>query len=92
MYFTEQKVIQRGPSKQLNFEGLEMQKFKTPTNSAQRVDETNGIICLVIMFAPRIMVIKMSKTGHFLYFLLMPTKTLLKFWRKYLRVYLRDLI
>ena len=87
------KVMQRGPSKQLNFEGLEMQKLKTPTNRAQRVDETNGIICLVIiMFAPRVIVIKRSKTAHFLYFLLMPTKKLLKFWRKYLRVYLRDLI
>ena len=35
----------------------------------QRVDEKNGVICLV-MFAPGVMVIKMSKMAHFLYFLL----------------------
>ena len=37
----------------------------------QRVDEKN---CLVIMFAPGVMVIKMSKMGHFLYFILMEAK------------------
>ena len=36
---------------------------------AQRVDEKNGIIYLV-MFTPRVMVIKMSKMAHFMYFLL----------------------
>ena len=40
---------------------------------AQRVDEKNGIIRLV-MFAPRVMIIKMSKMAHFMYFLLDPTK------------------
>ena len=40
---------------------------------AQRVDEKNGIIHLV-MFAPRVMIIKMSKMAHFMYFLLDPTK------------------
>ena len=35
----------------------------------QRVDEKNGVICLV-MFTPEVIVIKMSKMGHFLYFLL----------------------
>ena len=89
VFYRTESNTKGGP---LNFEGLEMQKCKTPTNSAQRVDETNVIICLVIMFAPRIMVIKMSKTAHFLYFLLMLTEKLLKFRRKYLRVYLRDLI
>ena len=35
---------------------------------ARRVDEKNGIIFLVIMFTPGVMVIKMSKMAHFLYF------------------------
>ena len=34
---------------------------------AQRLDEKNGVICLV-MFTPGAMVIKMSKMDHFLYF------------------------
>ena len=39
------------------------------TDRAQRVDEKNGFIYLV-MFTPRVMVIKMSKMAHFMYFLL----------------------
>ena len=38
-----------------------MQKWNILTDIAQRVDEKNGIICLVIMLTPRIIVIKMSK-------------------------------
>ena len=41
---------------------------------AQRVDEKNEVICLVIVFTLGVMVIKMSKMVHFLYFLLMPAK------------------
>ena len=65
----------------LNFEGLEMQKNKTkqkktniPTDGAQRVYEKNGDIYLVIMFTSRVIVIKMSKMLHILYFLLMVAK------------------
>ena len=32
---------------------------------AQRVDEKNGVICLVIMFTSGVMVIKMSKIPNF---------------------------
>ena len=32
-----------------------------PTDRTQKVDEKNGVICLVIMFTPRVMVIKMSR-------------------------------
>ena len=39
----------------------------------QRVDEKNGFICL-IMFPPRVVIIKMSKIAHFLNFLLMTEK------------------
>ena len=34
----------------------------------------NWVFCLVIMFAPAVMGIKMSKMAHFLYVLLMPAK------------------
>ena len=40
---------------------------------AQRQCEKNGVICLVIMFTPRVMVIKVSKNGSFFVFLLMTT-------------------
>ena len=34
-----------------------------PVDKAWRADEKNGAILLVIMFTPRVMVIKMSKNG-----------------------------
>ena len=59
---------------ELNFERIEMQKWNIPTDRAERVDGQNGFICLVIMFTLRVMVIKMSKMAHFLYFQLIPAK------------------
>ena len=59
---------------ELNFEGLEMQKWNIPMDRSQRIEEKNGVICLVIVFTPRFMVINMSQIAHFLYFLLMATK------------------
>ena len=55
--------------------------MKYTNNRARRVDEKNGVICLVIMFTPGVVVIKMLKMAHFMYFLLMPAKN----QRKYLR-------
>ena len=40
---------------------------------AQGADGGNGVIRLV-MFTPRVMVIKLSKMAHFSYFLLITTK------------------
>ena len=59
---------------ELNFQGLEMQKWNIPTDNAQRVGGKNRFIWQVIMFTTQVMVIKMSKMAHFLYFLLMPAK------------------
>ena len=44
------------------------------TNKAQRADEKDGVICLVIIFTPRVMASKMPKMDHFLYFLLLKAK------------------
>ena len=49
-----------------------MQKWNILTDRAQWVDEKNGVICPVIMFTPRVMIIKMSEMTHF--FLLMQKK------------------
>ena len=75
----------------LNFEDLEMQKWNMPTNRAQKLHGKNGVICLVIMFTPRVMVIKVSKMAPFLYFLLMPAKNQSQFGQN-IYVYLKDLI
>ena len=46
-----------------------MQKENISTYRAQRVDGKNDFICL-IMFTPKVMVIRMSKITHLMYFLL----------------------
>ena len=50
---------------ELNSEGLGMQKLNIPTDRAQRVDQKNGVIFLIIILTPRFTVIKMSKMAHF---------------------------
>ena len=49
--------MQNGDPMKLNSEGLEMQKLNISTDRAQRVDEKNGIIGLVIKFIPRVIFI-----------------------------------
>ena len=51
-----------------------MQKLNMSTYRAQRKDEKNDAICLV-MFASKVMVIRMSKTAHLMYFLLNTEKS-----------------
>ena len=50
-----------------------MQRQDISTDRAQRVDEKNEFICLVI-FTSRVMVIKMSEMVYFLYFQLITAK------------------
>ena len=52
----------------LNLKGLEKQNWNILIDTAQ---ETDGVICLVIMFIPVFMLIKMWQIAHYLYFLLM---------------------
>ena len=66
--------MQRGDPMELNFKGLEIQKWNIPIDRAQRVGQENGVIGPVIMFTLKVIVIKMSKMAHFLYFLLMVVK------------------
>ena len=53
---------------ELNFEGLEMQKWNIPTDRAQIEDGKNMVICLFIMFTPQVIIIKISKMAHFCIF------------------------
>ena len=69
MYFTDQDLLESLDLMELTFYDFEMQKWNIATDRAQRVDEKNGNIRLV-MFTPRLTVIKMSKMACFMYFLL----------------------
>ena len=60
-YFVDQK----DPMK-MNFEIFQIQKWISQTVRAQKVDEKNGLICLVSLFPSWITVLKLSKIVHFL--------------------------
>ena len=51
-----------------------MQKWNISIDRAERVDEKNGVICLFIMFIPKVVVMAMSNMAHLLYFLLLTEK------------------
>ena len=57
--------MQREDRLELNFESLAMQKLNIPTDRTQRLDEKDGVICLVIMFTPKVIAIRISKMARF---------------------------
>ena len=64
VFYRPEHNAKRG-SHELNFDGPKMQNWNIPMDRAQRVDKKNGVISLV-MFTPRVTVIKMWKMTHFL--------------------------
>ena len=48
----------------MNFEYFQIQKWILQTVKSEKVDERNGIICLVSMFFSWVMVLKLSKRMH----------------------------
>ena len=59
---------QKGDNIEMNFDYFQIQKWMLQTVRAEKVDEKNGVICLVSMFPSWVMVCKLSKKGHFLQF------------------------
>ena len=49
------------------------------------MDGKDGVICLVMVFTPQVMVIKMSKIAHFFVFSADASKKSVTVWTKYLR-------
>ena len=62
-----------------------MQKWNIPIDRAQRVDGIKWVVCLVIMFAPGVMVIKMSKMANIFIFSTDARTKSVTVWRKYSR-------
>ena len=60
------KMDQREGHIKINSDYFQMQKGMVQTVRANKVDEKNGVICLVSMFPPWAMVLKLSKKVHFL--------------------------
>ena len=67
----------------LKFKVFEMQKLNISTYRAQKVDEKKDVIRL-IMFTSKVMVIRISKIAHLMYFLHNTQKTD-PVWVRYLK-------
>ena len=50
----------------MNFDYFQIKKWMLQTVRAEKVDEKNGVICLVSMFPSWVMVLKLFKNVHFL--------------------------
>ena len=61
-------MAQSGDHMKMNFEYFQIQKWILQTVRSEKVDEKNGVICLVSMFPSWVMVLKLSKKVHFLQF------------------------
>ena len=59
---------QRGDHIKMNFEYFQIQKWILQNVRSEKLDEKNGVICLVFMFLSSVMVLKLSKKVHFLQF------------------------
>ena len=62
------RLDQKGDHMKMNFEFFQIQKWILQTVRSEKVDEKNGVICLVSMFPSWVMVLKLSKKMHFLQF------------------------
>ena len=71
MYFTDQNLLESGYLTELKL-SFEIQNWSKLKDRAQRVDKKNAVI-LLVMFTPRIMVIKMSKMVDFVVHFLLDT-------------------
>ena len=60
------KMDQRGDPMKTNFDVFLIQIWISETVRAQKLDEKNGVICLVSFFLSWVMVLKLPKIVHFL--------------------------
>ena len=58
----------------MNFKYFQIQKWMLQTGRTEKVDEKNGVICVVFMFPSWVMIIKLSKKVHFFNFVLTSAK------------------
>ena len=59
---------QRGDHMKTNLKYFQMQKWILQTVRSEKVDEKNGVTCLVFVFSSWVMVLKLSEKVHFLKF------------------------
>ena len=72
----ETRMDQKGDHMKMNFEYFQIQKWILQGLRKEKVDEKNGVICLVSMFPSWVMVLKLSKKCIFCNFVLTSARNL----------------
>ena len=77
--FGETEVFYRpewieGMNLKMNLKYYQIQKWMLQPDRAEKVDEINGVICVVFMFPSWVMILKLSKKVHFFNFVLTSAK------------------
>ena len=77
--FGETEVFYRpewieGMNLKMNLKYYQIQKWMLQPDRAEKVDEINGVICVVFMFPSWVMILKLSKKVHFCNFVLTSVK------------------
>ena len=75
--------MQRGDFIELN--------LNIPMDRALKIDEKNGVHCLVIMFTSIALIFKLSEIADFVYFLVITVTSLSQF-KQYMRVHMEEII
>ena len=60
------RMNQSGDPMKMNFDNFQIQKWISETIKAQKVDEKNGVICLVFFFPSWDVILKLPKRKKFL--------------------------
>ena len=89
-YFADQNGRKEDPMK-MNFGNFQIQKWISQTVRAQKVDEKNGVICLISFFLSWVMVLKLPKIVHFWKFVLTSARNL-NILKQFISIHLKDFI
>ena len=85
------RMDQRGDDMKTNFEYFQIQKWMPQTISAEKADGKNGVICLVSIYPPKIMVLKLSKKCIFCNFVLTSARNL-SILKQFTYIHLKGLV
>ena len=72
--WTDAMNLKMNLKKKMNFKYFQIKKWMLQAGRAEKVNEKNGVICVVFMFPSWVMILKLSKKVHFFNFVLSSAK------------------
>ena len=76
----------------MNLKYFQIQKWMLQADRAEKVDEKNGVICVVFMFPSWVMILELSKKVHFFQFCADLSKKSLSMLKQFTYMHLKRLV